>query len=240
MEVKIELKNIEKKAKEKNILTDINARFYSGECTAILGGNGAGKSSLLKIILQLSKKSSGNVFFDNQPFSEKNLQQMGYLPEERGLYPEETAYKQLDFLAALRGISPADRKEKIDFWLDRFEIGTWKDRKIKHLSKGMAQKIQLIAALLHEPAVLLLDEPFSGLDPKNLLLFEENLMFLKQKGTTLLLAAHHLTTVENLADQIIFLEQGKIIKNEKLTVLYKEYPHKNLQMIFLELLKNEK
>ena len=227
------LNNINKSYQEKSVLKNINFSLKSGKTTVLLGQNGAGKTTLFRILLQLTKPDSGEIYINNKKLEAKNLHQFGYLPEERGLYPDMEIEKQLFYLARLHGLSTQKIQENLKFWLDALEISNWKNKKIKEVSKGMAQKIQFLVAILHDPICIFLDEPWSGLDPLTAEILQKNIDYLKQQNKTILLSSHDLTKAYTCADEFLVLKKGEIIaeiskKNFKNKDIFLEDFFKNL------------
>ncbi len=188
---------------------DINFSVNKGEIFGLLGPNGAGKTSLLRIVNQIIDQDRGHVLFDGKVMSAKHLVNIGYLPEERGLYKTMTVHRQLLYLARLRGMSKKDAKRQINFWMEKFQIEDWGKKRIEELSKGMAQKIQFIAAVLHDPSLLILDEPFSGFDPVNIDLIRSEIKRFKSEGRAILLSTHNMNSVEAICDRAILINNGE-------------------------------
>ena len=213
------------------ILKDIHIQWFEGKITALLGPNGAGKTTLMRLLMQIVQPSVGKIYYQNEPLQNKHLFSMGYLPEERGLYPHMSVQDQLIYLGQLRGLTVKQARENMQFWFDQLEVLDWKNKKITQISKGMAQKIQFIAAVLHHPDCIILDEPFTGLDPINTALIQGQILRLKNEGKTILLSSHNMHMVENSCDYVILLHQGrkilegslKEIKNQgSLTDIFRE------------------
>lgn len=190
------------------ILKDINIQWITGKITGLLGPNGAGKTTLIRLLMQIIQPSVGKIYYQNEPLQSKHLVSMGYLPEERGLYPRMSVQDQLIYLGQLRGLTVKQATENMQFWFDQLEVLDWKNKKITQISKGMAQKIQFIAAVLHHPDCIILDEPFTGLDPINAALIQRQISRLKEEGKTILLSSHNMDIVENICDYVILLHQG--------------------------------
>jgi ABC-2 type transport system ATP-binding protein len=193
------------------ILKDIHIQWFEGKITALLGQNGAGKTTLMRLLMQIIQPSAGKIYYQNEILQRKHLLSMGYLPEERGLYPHMSVQDQLIYLGQLRGLTIKQTRENMQFWFDQLEVLDWKNKKITQISKGMAQKIQFIAAVLHHPDCIILDEPFTGLDPINTALIQGQIIRLKNEGKTILLSSHNMNMVENSCDYAILLHQGRKI-----------------------------
>lgn len=177
----------------------------------LLGPNGAGKTTLIRILNQITAPDSGEVLVDGEKLSQKHIARIGYLPEERGLYKKMKVGEQAIYLAELKGINKAEAQKRLKEWFDKFEISGWWDKKVEELSKGMQQKIQFITTIIHEPDILIFDEPFSGFDPINANLLKESILGLRDKGATVLLSTHNMASVEELCDSITLINKGKSI-----------------------------
>ncbi len=192
-------------------LTDVDLNVTEGIVFGLLGPNGAGKTTLIRIINQIIDADSGQVFIGGELLAPKHIGQIGYLPEERGLYKKMKVWDQMLYFARLKGLSPQEAKAKIKYWLEKLEMETWKDKKIEDLSKGMAQKVQFISTIIHHPPLLILDEPFSGFDPVNADIIKNEILELKAKGTTVILSTHRMESVELLCDQVAMINRSKKI-----------------------------
>ena len=177
----------------------------------LLGPNGAGKTTLIRILNQITAPDSGQVLIGGEPLCQKHITHIGYLPEERGLYKKMKVGEQAIYLAELKGIKKAEAQKRLKTWFDKFEIGGWWDKKVEELSKGMQQKVQFITTVIHEPDILIFDEPFSGFDPINANLLKESILELRDKGATILLSTHNMASVEELCDSITLINNGKSI-----------------------------
>ncbi|MEB2780184.1 ABC transporter ATP-binding protein [Algoriphagus persicinus] len=192
-------------------LTDLDLNVSEGVVFGLLGPNGAGKTTLIRIINQILDGDSGNVYIKGELLAPKHIGSIGYLPEERGLYKKMKVWDQMLYFARLKGLSPQEAKLKIKYWLEKLEMETWKDKKIEDLSKGMAQKVQFISTIIHNPPLLILDEPFSGFDPVNAEIIKNEILELKAKGTTVILSTHRMESVELLCDQVAMINRSKKI-----------------------------
>jgi ABC-2 type transport system ATP-binding protein len=197
-------------------LDDISIATKKGEIFGLLGPNGAGKTSLIRIINQITGPDSGKVFLEGREMRREDISQIGYLPEERGLYKKMKVREQSLYFARLKGLSKSDAKKKLEYWFEKFEITSWYDKKVEELSKGMAQKIQFIITVLHEPKLLILDEPFSGFDPINADLLRREILQLKEQGTSIMLSTHNMTSVEEICDSIALIDKAKLVLNGSL------------------------
>lgn len=192
-------------------LSAVDLLVPKGIIFGLLGPNGAGKTTLIRIINQIIEQDSGQVLLDGKTLSPDDIRKIGYLPEERGLYKKMTVWDQLIYFARLKGLSQSDANHKVKSWLDRLDIVSWKDKKIEDLSKGMAQKVQFISTVIHEPSLLILDEPFSGFDPVNAEIIKNEILELKEKGTTVILSTHRMESVELLCDQVAMINKSRKI-----------------------------
>lgn len=211
LQIMINVENISKYIHHQTILDDVSFTLEKGEILGLLGPNGAGKTTLMRIINKITNPSKGFVSFDGDLMKEQHLINIGYLPEERGLYQSMTVEKQMLFLGKLRGLSTTDTKTQMDFWLEKFDISAWRKKRIEELSKGMAQKVQFICTILHEPDVLILDEPFSGFDPINIELIRKELLEFKKKGKSIIISTHNMNNVEEICDRAILINKGQVV-----------------------------
>jgi ABC-2 type transport system ATP-binding protein len=186
-----------------------------GSIFGILGPNGAGKTTLIRIITNVIGADSGSILFDGQPLEAAHQKQIGYMPEERGLYKKMEVGEHLIYLGRLKNLSKKEAQKKIDYWAEKLEIKTWWNKKIEELSKGMQQKVQFIATVLHEPKLLILDEPFSGLDPINSQMIQNEIFELQKKGTTILFSTHRMEQVEEICEEIVLINKGRNILQGK-------------------------
>ena len=207
----LEIHQLNKSYGAHRALTDLNLQVPEAGIFGLLGPNGAGKTTLIRIINQIIEQDSGEVILDSQPLSAEAIRKIGYLPEERGLYKKMGVWDQLIYFARIKGLTASEAKQRVNHWLEKFEIASWKNKKIEDLSKGMAQKIQFIATVIHAPRVLILDEPFSGFDPVNAALLKNEILELKKAGTTILLSTHRMESVELLCDQVAMIHKSRKI-----------------------------
>jgi ABC-2 type transport system ATP-binding protein len=207
----LQIKQLNKSYGSSRALTDLDLYVPKGIIFGLLGPNGAGKTTLIRIINQIIEGDSGTILINGQTLSPSHISQIGYLPEERGLYKKMKVWDQMVYFARLKGLSLKEAKSRINYWLEKLEIGSWKDRKIEDLSKGMAQKIQFISTIIHQPALLILDEPFSGFDPINAEIIKDEILGLKEQGTTIILSTHRMESVEILCDRVAMIHQSRKI-----------------------------
>lgn len=207
----LEIHQLNKAYGSQKALTDLDLLVPNGGIFGLLGPNGAGKTTLIRIINQIIEQDSGEVRMDGQLLSGESIRKIGYLPEERGLYKKMSVWDQLIYFSRIKGLTASEAKQRVTQWLEKFEIASWKNKKIEDLSKGMAQKIQFIATVIHEPSLLILDEPFSGFDPVNAALLKDQILELKKTGTTIVLSTHRMESVELLCDQVAMIHKSKKI-----------------------------
>jgi len=205
----IEVQHVSKEYANHKALDDVSINIPKGCIFGLLGPNGAGKTSLIRIINQITGPDSGQILFDGQPLNQSHISRIGYLPEERGLYKKMKVGEQLLYLAQLKGLSQKEAMEKLKIWFVKFDIKTWWDKTVSDLSKGMQQKVQFVSTVMHEPDLIILDEPFSGFDPINANLIRDEILELKQKGSTIIFSTHRMETVEELCDNIALIHKAK-------------------------------
>lgn len=212
----LEVHNVVKRYSQHTALNDVSINIPKGVIFGLLGPNGAGKTSLIRIINQITGPDEGYVLFDGQKLSPQHIREIGYLPEERGLYKKMKVGEQLLYLAQLKGLSEKQALEKLKEWFIKFDIKTWWTKNVEDLSKGMQQKIQFVATVLHEPQLIILDEPFSGFDPINADLIKNEILELKEKGSTIIFSTHRMESVEELCDHIALINKSqKVLDGEK-------------------------
>lgn len=224
--------NIVKRYATHTALNDVTLDIPAQSIFGLLGPNGAGKTSLIRIINQITGPDSGVVLFEGEHLAPKHIEQIGYLPEERGLYKKMEVGEQALYLAQLKGMPKAVAKKKLKEWFEKFEIDAWWNKKIEELSKGMQQKIQFIVTVLHEPKLLILDEPFSGFDPINANLIKNEILKLKEQGSTILFSTHNMGSVEELCDNIALINKSKKILDGPVKQIRKEYRSNTYEVEF--------
>lgn len=207
----LEVQGVSKSFGDNIALEDVSLSIPQGEIFGLLGPNGAGKSTLIRIITQIIKADSGEIYIKGEKLKPSHIEVIGYLPEERGLYKKMKVGDQLMYLARLKGLEKSDAFGKIKFWIKRFEISEWWDKKIEDLSKGMQQKVQFISTVVHDPDILILDEPFSGFDPINANLIRDEILQLRDKGCSIIFSTHRMESVEELCDHIALINNAKKI-----------------------------
>tara|TARA_R110002073_G_scaffold72537_1_gene177720 strand:- start:757380 stop:758306 length:927 start_codon:yes stop_codon:yes gene_type:complete len=215
--------NIVKSFGEFRALNNVSIEVPKGSIFGLLGPNGAGKTTLIRIINQITMPDEGLVTLDGEPLKADHIRDIGYLPEERGLYKSMKVGEQALYLAQLKGLSKAEAKKQLKYWFDKFEIGDWWNKKIQELSKGMAQKIQFIVTVLHRPKLLIFDEPFSGFDPINANMIKDEILQLRDEGATVIFSTHRMESVEELCDHIALIHESNKILDGKLIDIKRAY-----------------
>ncbi|MFT5970942.1 MAG: ABC-2 type transport system ATP-binding protein [Flavobacteriales bacterium] len=223
MEALLKAENISKTYAGHQALSNINITIPKGSIYGLLGPNGAGKTSFIRILNQITGPDTGTILFNGEPLSPKHIARIGYLPEERGLYKKMTVGEQAMYLARLKGLTKQEAKDKLKYWFEKFEITAWWNKKVEELSKGMAQKVQFIVTVLHEPELLIFDEPFSGFDPINANLIKNEILELSKKGSTIIFSTHRMESVEELCDHIALINQSEKILEGKLSDIKERY-----------------
>jgi len=228
----IQINNVSKKYQNHTALSHINLEIPSGIIFGLLGPNGAGKTSLIRILTQITEADEGTILLDGIPLNRTHVQAMGYLPEERGLYKKMQVADQLLYLAELKGLSNKEAKQRLKYWVDKFEIKSWLSKKVEELSKGMQQKIQFIGTVLHEPKLIILDEPFSGFDPINAQILTEEILALKEKGATIIFSTHRMDSVELLCDKIALINLSEKVLDGAVPQLKEQYKKNQFEVQF--------
>ncbi len=226
----LEITNVVKKYGNFTALNNVSLQIPKGSVYGLLGPNGAGKTSLIRIINQITMPDSGTVFLDGEALAPQHVEQIGYLPEERGLYKSMKVGEQALYLAQLKGLSKNEAKKRLKYWFDKFDIAAWWDKKIEELSKGMAQKVQFIVTVLHQPKLLIFDEPFSGFDPINAQLIAQEILELRDKGATIIFSTHRMESVEEMCDEIALINKSNKILDGKLTDIKSAYKTNTFQV----------
>jgi len=226
----LELRHVTKRYDKFVAVDDLSFNIEKGSVFGLLGPNGAGKTSTLRMMIGITLPDTGEVIVFGEPFRRAHLDRIGYLPEERGLYKKMKLVDQLVFLAELKGVPTAEAHRRAKSWCERLELGAWMDKKVEELSKGMQQKVQFIAAILHDPEFLILDEPFSGLDPANTVVLKDVLLEQKKAGKTVLFSTHRMDTVERLCDSIVLVDHGKAVLSGELREIKSRFGRSNVQI----------
>ena len=228
----IECKGITKRFGEKVALDNLSVDIPKGQIFGLLGPNGAGKTTLIRIINRITIPNNGEVFFDGRPITQSDVEKIGYLPEERGLYRKMEVGDQAMYLAQLKGMSAADARKELKQWFIRFGIQDWWKKKVEELSKGMAQKVQFITTVVHKPSLMILDEPFSGFDPVNAELIRKEILRLKEEGATIILSTHNMESVEELCDSIALINKAKLVVTGGVDEIRRHYGNNNIELIY--------
>jgi ABC-2 type transport system ATP-binding protein len=223
MDAILHLSDVVKSYDKKVAVDQVSFSVPRGSIFGLLGPNGAGKTSLIRIITTITRSDSGKVFFDGEELNGSHPSQIGYMPEERGLYKKMKVGEHLLYLARLKGLSKEDATREIRFWMDKFEIGDWWGKKVEELSKGMQQKIQFIATVVHRPRLLILDEPFSGLDPINTNLIKEEIRELRRQGASIIFSTHRMEQVEEICEDIILINNGRNVLEGKVKQIRSDF-----------------
>ena len=224
----LEVKNIVKKYGTNTAVNNLSFTVDDGEIFGLLGENGAGKTTTFRIIMGLLEPNSGNVLLDHEKIDYSKTDKIGFVTEERSLLTKLSVQEQIEFYATLKGMEKQEIDKKLDEWLEKFEITSYKNRKIKELSKGNQQKIQFISAVIHEPKLLILDEPFTGLDPINVKLMKEAIIDLKNKGCSIIFSSHQMEYIEDFCEKLVILVKGKPILEGNLKDIKESYAKKNI------------
>ena len=219
----LSLDNVVKRYHNHVAVDGVSFDVQKGSIFGLLGPNGAGKTSLIRVITTITGADEGKIFLDGEPLNSNHPSDIGYLPEERGLYKKMKVGEQLLYLAQLKGLSKSKATENIEYWFEKFDIQDWWNKKIEELSKGMQQKIQFIATVMHEPKLLILDEPFSGLDPINTNLIKDEIYELNQKGTSIIFSTHRMEQVEEICEDIVLINLGKKILEGKVAQIKQDH-----------------
>lgn len=220
---KISIQEVTKRYADHTALDQICIDIPEQCIYGLLGPNGAGKTTLIRILNQITAPDTGEVLVNGEKLSQKHITHIGYLPEERGLYKKMKVGEQAIYLAELKGIKKAEAQRRLEEWFEKFEISGWWDKKVEELSKGMQQKIQFITTIIHEPEILIFDEPFSGFDPINANLLKEAILDLREKGATILLSTHNMASVEELCDSITLINKGKSVLQGKVSDIKRQH-----------------
>ncbi|MEO6303286.1 MAG: ABC transporter ATP-binding protein [Bacteroidia bacterium] len=228
----LQIKNVSKKYSNHVALNDVSLNVAEKSVFGLLGPNGAGKTSLIRIINQITGPDSGEIIFKGEKLNPKHVERIGYLPEERGLYKKMSVGDQVLYLAQLKGLSKAEAKKRLNYWFEKFEMQSWWKKKIEELSKGMQQKVQFIVTVIHEPELLILDEPFSGFDPINAQLIKNEILELRKKGATVIFSTHNMGSVEELCDNIALINKSEKILDGSVKDIRKTFRTNTFKITF--------
>jgi ABC-2 type transport system ATP-binding protein len=228
----LSIRNIVKQYAGHKALDDVSLEVQKGQVFGLLGPNGAGKTSLIRIINQITAPDSGEVYFNGEKLNQSHINRIGYMPEERGLYKKMEIGEQMIYLARLKGMSRDEAIKKLRYWFEKLEIQAWWNKKIEELSKGMQQKAQFVSTVVHEPDLIILDEPFSGFDPVNAELIKDEILELNRKGATILFSTHRMESVEELCDSIALIDKSKKILDGKVKDIKNSYRNETYMVTY--------
>lgn len=228
----IECRNVCKNFGEKVALDNVSVSVPKGGIFGLLGPNGAGKTTLIRIINRITIPNGGEVLFDGRPITQSDVEKIGYLPEERGLYRKMEVGDQAMYLAQLKGMSAAEARKALKEWFVRFGIQDWWKKKVEELSKGMAQKVQFITTVVHKPSLMILDEPFSGFDPVNAELIRKEILRSKDEGATIILSTHNMESVEELCDNIALINKSHLVITGGVNEIRHKYGNNNIELVY--------
>lgn len=228
----IECKNVCKNFGTKVALDNVSLNVPEGKIYGLLGPNGAGKTTMIRIINRITIPNSGEVLFNGRPITQRDVEKIGYLPEERGLYRKMEVGDQAMYLAQLKGMSEKDARAELKKWFVKFGIQDWWKKKVEELSKGMAQKVQFITTVVHKPSLMILDEPFSGFDPVNAELIRKEILELKEQGATIILSTHNMESVEELCDNIALINKSHLVLSGGVDEIRRQYGNNHVELIY--------
>lgn len=228
----IECKNVCKNFGTKVALDNVSLDVPEGKIYGFLGPNGAGKTTMIRIINRITIPNSGEVLFNGRPITQRDVEKIGYLPEERGLYRKMEVGDQAMYLAQLKGMSEKDARAELKKWFVKFGIQDWWKKKVEELSKGMAQKVQFITTVVHKPSLMILDEPFSGFDPVNAELIRKEILELKEQGATIILSTHNMESVEELCDNIALINKSHLVLSGGVDEIRRNYGNNHVELIY--------
>ena len=228
----IQCKDVCKSFGEKVALDHVSVDIPKGKIFGLLGPNGAGKTTLIRIINRITIPNEGEVLFDGRPITQDDVEKIGYLPEERGLYRKMKVGEQAMYFAQLKGMSSRDAAKELKKWFVRFGIESWWNKKVEELSKGMAQKVQFITTVVHKPSLLILDEPFSGFDPVNAQVIREEILRLRDEGATIILSTHNMESVEELCDNIALINKSHVVITGGVDEIRHKYGNNNVELVY--------
>lgn len=219
----LETRDVVKQYANHRALNGVSIQVPANSIYGLLGPNGAGKTTMIRIINQITAPDSGEVLLNGMPLKPEDVHRIGYLPEERGLYKKMKVGEQVLYLAQLKGLSKKEAQKRMDSWFEKFGISDWKNKKVEELSKGMQQKVQFITTVLHEPKLLIFDEPFSGFDPVNAELMKKEILELKENGATIILSTHNMSSVEELCDEITLIHRSQAVLQGKVDEIRQQF-----------------
>lgn len=231
MENILEVKEVSKTYSNKKALDKVSLNVEKGDVFGLLGPNGAGKTTLIRMINQITMPDEGEILFCKERLCESHIKDVGYLPEERGLYKKMKVGEEAIYLAELKGLDKHEAKRRLNYWFTKFEIKDWWNRKVEELSKGMQQKVQFITTVLHEPKLLIFDEPFSGFDPLNANLLKQEILYLRDKGATIIFSTHNMESVEEICDKIVLINSSHNILQGSVKDIKQEFKRNEYEII---------
>lgn len=231
-EIIIQCKGISKRFGEKIALDKVSIDIPKGKIFGLLGPNGAGKTTLIRVINRITIPNEGDIIFDGRPITQRDVEKIGYLPEERGLYRKMEVGEQAMYFAQLKGMNAVQAREELKEWFVRFGIQDWWKKKVEELSKGMAQKIQFITTVVHKPSLMILDEPFSGFDPVNAELIRKEILRLRDQGATIILSTHNMESVEELCDNIALINKSHLVITGGVDEIRRKYGNNNVEIVY--------
>ncbi len=230
----IQCKEVCKNFGEKVALDHVSLDIPQGKIFGLLGPNGAGKTTLIRIINRITIPGSGEIIFDGRPITQRDVEKIGYMPEERGLYRKMAVGDQVMYLAQLKGMTARDARRELKLWFERFGIQDWWKKKVEELSKGMAQKLQFITTVVHKPSLLILDEPFSGFDPVNAEVIRKEILRLRDEGATVVLSTHNMESVEELCDEIALINKSRLVITGGVEQIRRDYGNNNVELVYTD------
>ncbi len=230
----IECKDVCKSFGEKVALDHVSLDIPQGKIFGLLGPNGAGKTTLIRIINRITIPNSGEIIFNGKPITQRDVEKIGYMPEERGLYRKMAVGDQVMYLAQLKGMSARDAQRELKVWFKRFGIQDWWKKKVEELSKGMAQKLQFITTVVHKPSLMILDEPFSGFDPVNAEIIRKEILRLRDEGATIVLSTHNMESVEELCDEIALINKSHLVITGGVEQIRRDYGNNNVELVYTD------
>ena len=230
----IECRDVSKSFGEKIALDHVSVDIPEGKIFGLLGPNGAGKTTLIRIINRITIPNGGEVLFNGRPITQRDVEKIGYMPEERGLYRKMEVGEQAMYLAQLKGMSARDAQRELKEWFVRFGIQDWWKKKVEELSKGMAQKLQFITTVVHKPSLMILDEPFSGFDPVNADIIRKEILRLKDEGASIILSTHNMESVEELCDEIALINRSKLVITGEVEAIRREHGNNNVELVYTD------
>lgn len=231
MEEILKVNRVSKTYSAKKALDNVSLTVEKGDVFGLLGPNGAGKTTLIRMINQITAPDEGEILFEGEPLNRNHIKNVGYLPEERGLYKKMKVGEEAVYLAQLKGLSKSEAKKRLNTWFEKFEISSWWNKKVEELSKGMQQKVQFITTVLHEPKLLIFDEPFSGFDPLNANLLKNEILSLRDKGATIIFSTHNMESVEQICDKIVLINSSHNILEGRVNEIRQRFKKNQFEII---------